>query len=140
VVRNLIVQALRGESLTVYGDGLQTRSFCYVADTVEGLLRMMDADIEGPINIGNPVEHTVLDLAERVLRLTRSRSRLQRKPPPPDDPQRGCPDISRARRYLHWQPRVDLEDGLRMTIDYFRHELDLPEADRCGRVLQRAVS
>jgi len=126
VVSNFIVQALRGEPLTVYGEGQQTRSFCYVDDTVEGLLRLMDAPIEGPLNIGNPVEHTVLELAEQVLRLTGSRSRIEKRPLPPDDPKRRCPDISRARRKLDWEPRVSLEDGLKETIRYFRHELDRP--------------
>ncbi|MBL0727186.1 UDP-glucuronic acid decarboxylase family protein [Piscinibacter sp. HJYY11] len=123
VVSNFIVQALRGQPLTIYGDGQQTRSFCYVDDTVEGILRMMEADIEGPINIGNPVEHTVLKLAEYVLRLTGSRSRLERRPLPPDDPKKRCPDISRAKHHLQWEPRVSLEDGLRETIAYFRSEL-----------------
>ena len=125
VVSNFIVQALQGEPLTVYGDGQQTRSFCYVDDTVEGLLRMMDADVEGPINIGNPREHTVLELAELVLRYTGSRSQLIRRPLPADDPQRRRPDIGRARRHLDWEPRVALEDGLRMTIEWFRRELGL---------------
>jgi len=130
VVSNFIVQALRGEPLTIYGNGEQTRSFCYVDDTVEGLLRMMEADIEGPINIGNPVEHTVLDLAERVLRLTGSRSRLERRPLPPDDPKKRCPEIKRARHHLQWEPRVLLDDGLKETIAYFRRELkgELPMA------------
>jgi UDP-glucuronate decarboxylase len=125
VVSNFIVQALRGEPLTVYGNGEQTRSFCYVDDTVEGLLRMMDGGFEGPINLGNPVEHTVLELAERVLSLTGSRSRLERRPLPPDDPKRRCPDIARAQHHLQWKPKVSLDDGLRETIDYFRHELGL---------------
>ena len=125
VVSNFIVQALRGDALTVYGDGQQTRSFCYVDDTVEGLLRMMDAAIEGPVNLGNPTENTVLELAELVLRLTGSRSRLERRPLPADDPQRRRPDITLARQHLDWQPRVALEDGLRETIAYFRHELAL---------------
>ena len=129
VVSNFIVQALRGEPLTVYGDGSQTRSFCYVDDTVEGLLRMMDADPEGPINIGNPEEHSVLELAERVLRLTGSGSALVRRPLPPDDPQRRRPDISLARRHLGWAPRIGLEEGLARTIEWFRRELaDLPQA------------
>lgn len=128
VVSNFIVQALRGEPLTVYGDGSQTRSFCYVDDTVEGLLRVMDSDTFDPINIGNPVEHTVLELAEKVLRLTGSRSSLVRRPLPADDPRRRCPDISRARRELGWQPHVSLEDGLTATIDYFRRELGMPMA------------
>ena len=125
VVSNFIVQALRGEPLTIYGNGEQTRSFCYVDDTVDGLLRMMESDIEGPVNIGNPIEHTVLDLAERVLRLTGSRSRLERRPLPPDDPKRRCPDISRAKRHLQWEPKVSLDDGLRETISYFRRELGM---------------
>ena len=125
VVSNFIVQALRGEPLTVYGHGQQTRSFCYVDDTVEGLLRLMDAGETGPVNIGNPREHTVLELAERVLQLTGSRSRLERRPLPADDPQRRCPDIGTARRLLGWEPRVALDDGLRRTIDYFRGVLGL---------------
>jgi len=120
VVSNFIVQALRGEPLTVYGEGRQTRSFCYVDDTVEGLLRMMESDIEGPINIGNPVEHTVLQLAELVLRLTGSASGIAHRPLPADDPKRRQPDIARARRHLLWEPKVALEAGLRRTIDYFR--------------------
>jgi UDP-glucuronate decarboxylase len=127
VVSNFIVQALSGEPLTVYGDGEQTRSFCYVDDTVEGLLRMMDAEVEGPLNIGNPTEHSVLELAELVLRLTGSRSSLVRRPLPADDPQRRRPDISRAGHHLGWRPLVGLEDGLKRTIDYFRRELaELP--------------
>jgi UDP-glucuronate decarboxylase len=125
VVSNFIVQALQGEPLTVYGDGQHTRSFCYVDDTVEGLLRLMEGEVEGPLNIGNPVEHTVLELAERVLRLTRSGSRIVHQPLPPDDPQRRCPDIRLAERKLGWRPAVDLDDGLRATIEWFRHELNL---------------
>jgi len=125
VVSNFIVQALRGEPLTVYGDGSQTRSFCYVDDTVEALLRLMDAALEGPFNIGNPREHTVLELAELVLRLTGSRSRLERRPLPADDPRRRQPDIGAARAALGWEPRVTLEDGLTRTIAYFRALLGL---------------
>ena len=132
VVSNFIVQALRGEPLTVYGHGQQTRSFCYVDDTVEGLLRLMDAGETGPVNIGNPREHTVLELAEKVLQLTGSRSRIERRPLPADDPQRRCPDIGTARRLLGWEPRVALDDGLRRTIDYFRGVL--------GRSLPRSVA
>jgi UDP-glucuronate decarboxylase len=123
VVSNFIVQALLDEPLTVYGDGLQTRSFCYVADTIEAIWRLMDSDIEGPLNIGSPLEHTVLELAELVLRITGSRSTITRRPLPADDPHRRCPDISRIRRQLDWEPRVGLEDGLRETIAYFRSEL-----------------
>ena len=125
VVSNFIVQALRGEPLTVYGHGEQTRSFCYVDDTVDGLLRLMDSDASEPINLGNPVEHTVLELAERVLRLTGSRSWLERRPLPADDPRRRCPDIGAAERQLDWQPRVSLDEGLERTIVYFRNLLGL---------------
>jgi UDP-glucuronate decarboxylase len=123
VVSNFIVQALRGDDLTIYGDGQQTRSFCYVADTLRALLLLMDSGQVGPVNIGNPGEHTMLDLAERILRLTRSRSRLVFLPLPHDDPRRRCPDIERARSLLDWQPQVALEDGLQRTIRYFRELL-----------------
>jgi UDP-glucuronate decarboxylase len=123
VVSNFIVQALRGEPLTIYGDGRQTRSFCYVDDTVEGLLRLMDSTVDEPVNIGSPVEHSVTELAERVLRLVGSRSAITYRPLPADDPKRRCPDIGRARRTLGWSPRVGLDDGLRETIAYFRREL-----------------
>ncbi len=125
VVSNFIVQALRGEPLTLYGDGRQTRSFCYVDDTVDGLLRLMDSAVEEPVNIGSPVEHTVAELAERVLRLTGSRSPICYRPLPADDPQRRCPDITRARQRLGWWPKVGLDDGLRETIAYFRRELQI---------------
>ena len=125
VVSNFIAQALRGEPLTLYGDGLQTRSFCYVDDTVEALLRLMQAPVELPVNIGNPGECTVLELAEKVLRLTGSRSGLLHLPLPPDDAQRRRPDIGRARSLLGWEPRVTLGDGLRATIEYFRRAFDL---------------
>jgi UDP-glucuronate decarboxylase len=123
VVGNFIMQALRNEPLTVYGDGHQTRSFCYVDDTVDGLLRLMGADVEGPLNIGNPVEYTIIELAEIVLRLTESNSRIEHRPLPADDPHRRCPNIDRARRHLGWEPRVALEDGLRETIAYMRREM-----------------
>ncbi len=125
VVSNFIVQALRGEPLTIYGNGRQTRSFCYVDDTVEGLMRLMDSAVDEPVNIGSPVEHTVAELAERVLRLVGSRSAICYRPLPADDPKRRCPDIARARQRLGWFPRVGLDDGLRETIAYFRHELHL---------------
>ncbi|MBG6082347.1 UDP-glucuronic acid decarboxylase family protein [Rubrivivax gelatinosus] len=120
VVSNFIVQALAGRPLTVYGDGRQTRSFCYVDDTVDGLLRLMDAGFSGPVNLGNPQERTMLDLAERVLRLTGSRSRLVFEPLPADDPTRRCPDITLARQRLGWAPQVAIDDGLSRTIEYFR--------------------
>jgi len=120
VVSNFIVQALQGEDLTVYGDGTQTRSFCYVDDTVKGLMRLMEGEHVGPINIGNPGEHTMLELARMILGLTGSRSRIVFRPLPQDDPRRRCPDITRAKTLLKWAPEVPLEDGLRRTIEHFR--------------------
>jgi UDP-glucuronate decarboxylase len=124
VVSNFIIQALCGEPITLYGDGDQTRSFCYVDDLVEGLVRMMDQDTEiGPINLGNPVEFTIRELAEQVLRLTDSKSRIEFRPLPADDPTRRQPDITKARNTLDWEPQVALEDGLKETIAYFRNVL-----------------
>ncbi|MBN9583478.1 MAG: SDR family oxidoreductase [Afipia sp.] len=121
VVSNFIVQALRGEPITIYGDGQQTRSFCYVDDLVEGALRLMDTpkEVTGPINIGNPVEFTIKELALAVLRLTNSKSELITRPLPQDDPRQRQPDISYARSALGWEPTVQLEDGLKKTIAYF---------------------
>ena len=124
VVSNFIVQALRGEPLTVYGDGRQTRSFCYVSDLIDGLIRMMDGEgTIGPLNLGNPAEFTILELAELVLKLTKGRSKIERRPLPSDDPVRRCPDIGLARAKLGWEPRVGLEEGLGRTIEYFRATL-----------------
>jgi UDP-glucuronate decarboxylase len=125
VVSNFIVQALKGEDITIYGDGQQTRSFCYVDDLIEGMLRLMDspADFTGPVNIGNPGEFTMLELAEHVLRLTGSRSRLVYKPLPSDDPKQRQPDIALAQSALEWEPTVCLEDGLKETIAYFTNLL-----------------
>jgi UDP-glucuronate decarboxylase len=122
VVSNFIVQALKGEPITLYGDGAQTRSFCYVDDLVEGFLRLMDApdEVTGPINLGNPSEFTIRGLAEIVLELTGSKSKLVHKPLPVDDPMQRCPDISLAKKTLHWEPTVPLVEGLRRTIDYFQ--------------------
>jgi UDP-glucuronate decarboxylase len=138
VVSNFIVQALSGEPITVYGDGSQTRSFCYVSDLVDALILFMNAlPVDpGPLNLGNPGEFTVLELAEMVLRLTNSSSRLVLEPLPEDDPKRRQPDISRAKSLLGWEPRVPLEEGLKETIRYFRKifageivsELALPHA------------
>lgn len=124
VVSNFIVQALQGNDITIYGDGSQTRSFCYVDDLIEAMLRMMGsaADFTGPVNIGNPQEYTMLELAETVLRLTGSRSSLIFKPLPPDDPQKRKPDITLARETLGWTPKIALEDGLRETIAYFKSQ------------------
>ena len=124
VVSNFIVQALRGEDLTVYGEGQQTRSFCYVDDLIRGLVAFMEQDATtGPVNLGNPKEISMLQLAEVVLRLVGSRSRLVFQPLPQDDPRQRCPDISRARALLAWEPVTELEDGLRSTIAYFRQLL-----------------
>jgi UDP-glucuronate decarboxylase len=122
VVSNFIVQALRGDDITLYGDGLQTRAFCFVDDMVDGLVRLMNTmdDVTGPINLGNPQEISVRTLAELVLRLTGSRSSLVFRPLPSDDPTQRCPDITRAHQVLGWQPRVELINGLQQTIDYFR--------------------
>ena len=121
VVSNLIVQALKGEDITLYGDGQQTRSFCYCDDLIEGFIRLMDTvpEVTGPINIGNPGEFTIRQLAELVLKITGSSSKLVYRPLPPDDPRQRCPDISKAREVLGWQPTVSLEEGLRRTVAYF---------------------
>ena len=121
VISNFIVQALRNEPITLYGDGLQTRSFCYVSDLVEGMMRFMDASDEviGPINLGNPAECSMLELAEAIKRLIGSRSPLVFRPLPHDDPRRRQPDIGRARELLGWMPKVTLEEGLRASIRYF---------------------
>jgi UDP-glucuronate decarboxylase len=129
VVSNFIVQALRGQDLTVYGDGSQTRSFCYVDDLVEALLRMMDtnSDFTGPVNLGNPAEFTMLELAEKVLTMVGSRSKIHFMALPEDDPKQRKPNIDLAARMLDdWRPKVALEDGLRETIAYFRRTLDRP--------------
>jgi len=122
VVSNFIVQALKGENITIYGDGQQTRSFCYVDDLIDGMLRLMDssADFTGPINIGNPVEFTMLELAEKVIKLVGGNSKLIFLPLPSDDPKQRQPDISLAKEKLVWEPKVNLEDGLKETISYFR--------------------
>jgi len=122
VVSNFIMQALRGEPITIYGEGSQTRSFCYVDDLIRGLMALMDSgpEVTGPTNIGNPVEFTVRELAEKVIELTGSSSTLVKEPLPQDDPQQRQPDISKAKRELGWEPSVPLEQGLVKTIDYFR--------------------
>lgn len=124
VVSNFIVQALKGEDITVYGDGGQTRSFCYVDDLVEGMVRMMGTDgFTGPVNLGNPAETTILEFARRIIALTGSRSQIVFRPLPVDDPKQRQPDISLARERLGWEPQVDVETGLKRTIDYFAARL-----------------
>jgi dTDP-glucose 4,6-dehydratase len=120
VVPNFISQALKGEPLTVYGDGSQTRSFCFVSDLVEGIVRLLRSDYRLPVNIGNPVEVSIREFADRIKALTGSRSEIAFRPLPVDDPKVRQPDITRARQLLGWEPRVSLEDGLRQTIEYFR--------------------
>jgi UDP-glucuronate decarboxylase len=122
VVSNFIIQALQGQPLTIYGDGTQTRSFCFVDDMIRGLIALMESpgEITGPINLGNPKELTIGDLAEAVLRLTKSSSELEFHPLPDDDPFQRQPDISLAKNQLAWQPSIDLEEGLIQTIDYFQ--------------------
>ena len=125
VVSNFIVQALRGNQLTVYGDGTQTRSFCYIEDLIEGLVKMMDQDgFTGPVNLGNPEEFKIIDLARLVLELTGGRSGISFKPLPPDDPVRRCPDITLATEQLAWSPKIPVREGLEDTIAYFRKKLD----------------
>jgi len=121
VVSNFIVQALRNEDITIYGDGSQTRSFQYVDDLIEGLIRMMNTreDFTGPVNLGNPVEFTIRELAEKIIDLTKSRSKIVGMPLPPDDPTQRQPDIRLARKELDWEPKIQLEQGLKKTIKYF---------------------
>ncbi len=124
VVSNFVVQALRGEDLTIYGDGTQTRSFCYVDDLIEGFVRLMNqTETVGPVNLGNPGEFTMLQLAELTLKLVASKSRIVHKPLPSDDPKQRRPDISLARKALKWEPTIGLEEGLKRTIDDFRGQL-----------------
>ena len=121
VVSNFIVQALKGAPLTIYGNGEQTRAFCYVDDLIEGLIRLMDAsdEVTGPVNLGNPVETTVRELAETVIAMCGSRSTIEWRPLPADDPVQRCPDIGQARKVLNWEPNVPLRTGLERTIAYF---------------------
>jgi UDP-glucuronate decarboxylase len=132
VVSNFVVQALRGVPLTVYGDGSQTRSFCYVSDLVDGLIRLMNGDYIGPVNLGNPDEYTILQLAQTIQTMINPDVDLVYKPLPQDDPQRRKPDISRAQNFLRWNPTIPLQEGLALTIDDFRLRLDqgVDEQDR----------
>lgn len=122
VVSNFIVQALKGEPLTIFGDGTQTRSFCYVDDMIEGLIKMMNGpdDFVGPVNLGNPTEYKIIDLAQQIISLTQSKSSIAFHPQPIDDPKRRQPDISLAQEKLNWEPRIDLEEGLKSAVQYFR--------------------
>lgn len=120
VVPNFCMQALKGEPLTVYGNGKQTRSFCYVDDLIDGILKTLGADYSDPINLGNPVEYSILDFAKKIIELTHSSSSIDFRPLPVDDPRLRCPDITRAKEVLKWSPRIPLEEGLSRTIEYFR--------------------
>jgi dTDP-glucose 4,6-dehydratase len=127
---NFVYQALRGQPITVYGDGKQTRSFCYVSDLIEGIYRLMNSDEHEPTNIGNPQEITILEFAERVRALLGSDVPIVFKPLPQDDPKQRCPDISKAKRLLGWQPKVNLNEGLRLTLDFFRQQVTAESAVR----------
>ena len=130
VISNFMKQALRGEPLTVYGDGSQTRSFCYVSDEVDGILRLAKTNTPGPVNIGNPTEFTVLECARMVLRVTGSKSNIAYEPLPQDDPKQRRPDISKARALLGWEPKISLEQGLKLSMDYFRQAIELERTEQ----------
>jgi dTDP-glucose 4,6-dehydratase len=123
---NFLYQALRGEPITVYGNGKQTRSFCYVSDLIDGIYRLLESDEHTPTNIGNPQEITILEFAERVRALVGASAPIVFHPLPQDDPKQRCPDITKARRILHWEPKVQLADGLRRTLEYFRQKVQAP--------------
>jgi UDP-glucuronate decarboxylase len=123
VVSNFVVQALQGIPLTVYGDGSQTRSFCYVSDLVEGLIRLMNGDYIGPVNLGNPGEYTILELAEKIQHMINPDANIEFKPLPQDDPKQRQPDITKAKEYLGWKPTVPLDQGLELMIQDFRDRL-----------------
>ena len=128
---NFIYQALTGQSITVYGDGTQTRSFCYVSDLIEGIFRLMQSSEHGPTNIGNPQEITIHEFAERVRALTATKSPIIFEPLPQDDPKRRCPDITKAKKLLGWEPKIGLDEGLRLTLDYFQKQMaKVPAASR----------
>jgi dTDP-glucose 4,6-dehydratase len=128
VIPNFMRQALRGEALTVYGDGSQTRSFCYVSDEIDGIIRLSRSREAAPVNIGNPAEFTILECARQVLAVTGSKSRVRNEALPQDDPRQRCPDISKARTLLGWEPRINLEQGLKLSLDYFRSETAATES------------
>jgi dTDP-glucose 4,6-dehydratase len=128
VISNFMKQALRGEDLTVYGDGKQTRSFCYVSDEIEGIMRLAHSDEHEPTNIGNPGEFTMIECAQLVLKVTGSKSKLRFEPLPQDDPKQRCPDITKAKKLLGWEPKIDLETGLRLSLDYFKEAITLEAA------------
>lgn len=123
VVPAFINQAIRNQDITVFGDGKQTRSFCYVSDLIEGIYKLMNSKINDPINLGNPQEMTILQFAQEIINLTKSKSKIVHKPLPVDDPHVRCPDITKAKKELHWEPKVSLHEGLQKTIDFFKEEM-----------------
>jgi len=124
VISNFIVQALQNEPITIYGDGNQTRSFCYVKDLIEGLYRLMESDYEQPINLGNPTETKIIELAHKIINLTNSKSSIVFKPLPKDDPVKRCPDITLAKKILNWEPKINLDEGLKKTIQFFQEKVE----------------
>jgi UDP-glucuronate decarboxylase len=134
VVSNLVVQSLKGEPLTVYGDGSQTRSFCYVSDLVEGLMRLMNGDSIGPINLGNPGEYTILELAQAVQKMVNPDAEIIFKPLPQDDPRRRRPDITKAKSLLGWEPTIPLQEGLKLTIEDFRNRVGSSEVQHLASI------
>ncbi|NET03756.1 MAG: SDR family oxidoreductase [Symploca sp. SIO2B6] len=134
VVSNFVVQSLKGQPLTVYGNGSQTRSFCYVSDLVEGLMRLMNCDHTGPINLGNPDEYTILELAQTIQNMVNPDAEIDFKPLPQDDPKRRQPDITRAKTLLDWQPTVPLKEGLKLTVEDFRQRLASPEVKKLASI------
>jgi UDP-glucuronate decarboxylase len=134
VVSNLVVQSLKGEPLTVYGDGSQTRSFCYVSDLVEGLMRLMNGDSIGPINLGNPGEYTILQLAQAVQKMVNPDAEIIFKPLPQDDPRRRRPDITKAKSLLGWEPTIPLQEGLKLTIEDFRNRVGSSEVQHLASI------
>lgn len=137
VISNFMKQALKGDPLTVYGDGSQTRSFCYVSDEVDGILRLSRSSEHNPVNIGNPVEFTILECAELVLKVTGSSSKITYEPLPQDDPKQRRPDISKARNLLEWEPKINLEAGLKLSMEYFQQAIELEQGEKSSR--QHAV-
>jgi dTDP-glucose 4,6-dehydratase len=138
-ISNFMKQALQGEPLTVYGQGTQTRSFCYVSDEVAGILRLAWSQVHEPVNIGNPDEFTIMECARLVLKVTGSKSPIEHKPLPEDDPRQRCPDITRAKQLLGWQPTINLESGLNLSLDYFRQAVAVEGTD-AGNSASRKMS
>ena len=134
VVSNFVVQTLRGQPVTVYGDGSQTRSFCYVSDLVEGLMRLMNGEHTGPINLGNPGEYTILELAQAVQKMVNPDAEIIFKPLPQDDPRRRRPDITKAKTLLNWEPTVPLQEGLKLTVEDFRNRIASPERQQLASI------